>query len=93
MTDTFNDLEFRPHQNWEGVIATHKFGNGYSASVIKSEHSYGGRDGKYELAVIYGNEIVYDTPITDDVLGWLSEEDVTDAMERIANLPARETAA
>ena len=32
------------------------------------------------------SEICYDTPITDDVIGYLREIDVTDVMEKIQKL-------
>lgn len=56
------------------------FENGYGASVVRGPYTYGGDRGLYELAVIEGNkedwELTYDTPITNDVLGYLSQEEV-----------------
>lgn len=64
-----------------------KFPNSYGASVIRNEHSYGGEDGLFELAVLDEYEgITYSTPITDDVLGWLSEEDVLETLNQIEEL-------
>jgi hypothetical protein len=85
---TFNDLEFNAHPGGFGVYARVFFPNGYGASVVKSEYSYGGRDGLYELAVINETtgEITYDTPITNDVEGYLTPEDVTNLLERIEAL-------
>lgn len=88
---TFNDLNFKPHNNWaDGVRAVIFFDNGFGASVIRSEHSYGGEDGLYELAVIKGNwedwSICYDTDVTDDVLGYLSESDVSNLLQKIEEL-------
>ena len=49
-----------------------KFDNGYGASVVRGPYTYGGDSGLFELAVIKfdGNrhDLVYDTPITNDVL-------------------------
>lgn len=92
---TFADLEFEPHPNCaNGVQARTTFENGYGASVVRSEYSYGGAAGKYELAVVgLDGSLCYDTPITDDVLGWLSEDGVTKALGAIAALPARTVAA
>jgi hypothetical protein len=53
------------------------FPNGYTASIIRTEYSYGGAQGRYELAVMRGGEIVYDTPLTEDVLGNCSVVDLT----------------
>lgn len=66
------------------------FENGYGASVIRGEYSYGGREGLYELAVIKGIasewDLCYDTGITDDVIGHLTPEDVTSYLQRIKSL-------
>jgi len=41
----------------------------------------------YELAVLgKDGQITYDTPITNDVIGYLREMDVTDVMEKIQQL-------
>lgn len=86
----FTDLNFEPHPNWDGVQAKHFFDNGYGVSVIKSSHSYGGSDGLYELAVLKGLEedweICYDTPITDDVIGYQSMEDVDNLLLQVESL-------
>ena len=89
----FNDLEFNTHPQGEefGITARIQFDNGYGASVIKGEHSYGGRDGLYEVAVLDSNgQLNYFTPITDDVIGYLRPEDVTDVMVKIQLLPKKD---
>jgi hypothetical protein len=83
----FKDLEFVKHPNHiEGVQARITFENGYGASVVKSPYTYGGDKGLYELAVFKDGEITYATPITDDVIGYLRPEDVTDVMTKIQQL-------
>ena len=83
----FKDLEFKEHRDLNAVIARIQFDNGYGASVVKHEFSYGGKDGLYELAVLDTNgDLTYETPITDDVIGYLRPEDVTDVMEKIQKL-------
>jgi hypothetical protein len=83
---TFKDLEFNSHPNSSldfdmGVRARLDFDNGFSVSVVKGPHTYGGTRGLYELAVFKDGEIHYDNPIANgDVVGYLREEDVTDAM-------------
>ena len=86
----FSMLQFGAHPNWPGVRAVQEFPNGYSASVIRSPYSYGGEFGLYELAVMSGGSLDYSTPITDDVLGRLSEDEVTAALQQIAALPAKD---
>jgi hypothetical protein len=84
----FKDLEFFEHPNHlGGVQARITFDNGYGASIVKTPHTYGGDKGLYELAV-FGKDghITYATPITDDVIGYLRPEDVTDVMVKIQQL-------
>jgi hypothetical protein len=69
-----------------GIVSRTQFDNGYEVSVVKSPHSYGGAKGLYELAIFKDGDICYDTPITDDVIGYLRPEDVTDVMERVEKL-------
>ena len=84
---TFNDLEFKPHITMNGIMSRIEFENGYGASVVKGEYTYGGKDGLYELAVLDSNgDLTYDTPITNDVLGHLSEDEVTEVLKQIQNL-------
>lgn len=84
----FSDLEFVTHPaGLGGKAARAYFPNGYGASVIRSSFSYGGPLGLYELAVLKGNNLCYDTPITDDVLGHLTKQDVTRLLGEIEALP------
>jgi hypothetical protein len=71
----------------DGVQYHFKAENGYGASIIQTSYSYGGKQGLWELAVLDSNgEITYDTSITNDVLGYLSEEEVNETLEKIKNL-------
>ena len=87
---TFKDLDFQPHPNMGhvgGVQARIQFDNGYGASVVCTPYTYGGDKGLYELAVLDSDgNLTYDTPITNDVIGYLRPEDVTDVMEKIQQL-------
>lgn len=65
------------------------FRNGYSASIVSSPNSYGGPQGLFEIAVLHNEAIVYDTPITHDVLGFLTFAQVAETLEKIAALPPR----
>jgi hypothetical protein len=65
-----------------------KFDNGYGVSVVQGPHSYGGKVGLYELAVLDADgDVCYDTPITDNVIGFLKPEDVSKYMIEIQELP------
>lgn len=88
---TFNDLKFERQDHTGGIICQVFFPNGYGASVIRSRMSYGGPEGLYELAVLLGREgkciLTYDTPVTSDVIGHLSEDGVTQKLQAIEALP------
>lgn len=63
------------------------FPNGYTASVVSHGYSYGGEQKLFEIAVMRDGEIVYDTPVTDDVIGYLDFDEVARALEEIKALP------
>jgi hypothetical protein len=63
-----------------------KFDNGYSASVVSNAMIYGGKDGLFEVAVMKDGKIVYDTPVTNDVVGWLDFAGVADILNQIKAL-------
>ena len=74
-----------------GVQKQYKFDNGYGASVVQHNGSYGNEQGLWELAVLkWVNEdrynLTYDTDITDDVIGYLTEEEVKEILVRIESL-------
>ena len=84
---TFNDLEFNEMDSfYNGVQARVTFENGYGASVVRHNFSYGGKDGLYELAVTKDDDLCYDTPVTNDVEGYLSPDDVTELLKQIQSL-------
>jgi hypothetical protein len=92
---TFKDLEFKQHPLGNGKQATIFFNNGYGISVVRFSGgpfggSYTSNDSEWEIAVIKktntGFELTYNTPITDDVLGHQSEEDVTNVMKQVQEL-------
>ena len=85
---TFNDIVFKANPMGDdfGIVSRTQFDNGYEVSVVKSPYTYGGDKGLYELAIFKDGEITYATPITNDVMGYLRPEDVTDVMEKIQQL-------
>lgn len=77
----FNDLKFDSHPMGMGVQARLDFDNGFGVSVVMTPYTYGGDKGLYELAVFKDGQIHYDNTVANgDVVGYLREEDVTDAM-------------
>ena len=85
---TFNDIVFKTNPMGAdfGIVSRTEFDNGYEVSVVKSPYTYGGDKGLYELAVFKDGEITYATPVTDDVIGYLRPEDVTEVMAKIQQL-------
>lgn len=87
---TFEDLKFthRP-SGLQGTDAKIFFENGYGASVITGEGVYA-KAGEYELAVLKGTsddwDLCYDATISSDVIGYLSESEVVETLNRIASL-------
>lgn len=96
---SFKDIEFKPHRFGEGVHGLIFFDNGYGVSVVRYKNfyvnnngysSYTSNDREWEVAVIYGNEkdweLCYNTHITDDVLGHLTEGEVDWVMFQVQEL-------
>jgi hypothetical protein len=69
-----------------GLQYEFEFPNGYGASVVKHNISYGNEDDLFELAVTDGGSLCYTTHITDDVIGWLNNEGVLRYLDEIKNL-------
>ncbi len=92
----FSDLDFHPHGNMpDGIAARHFFPNGYGVSVVRfttpfGSGSYGAEEGLYEVAILKGLEedweICYDTPVTDDVIGYQSVEDIDNLLSQVESL-------
>ena len=70
-----------------GTQKFYKFENGYGASVVCHSFSYGGKDGLWELAILdKNNNLCYDTEITNDVIGYLNDEEVENYLNQIEAL-------
>lgn len=77
----FTDLVF-DREGLFGPIAKVNFANGYSASVIANIANL-----QFEVAVEKDREIVYDTPVTSDVLKHLNIDELEDTLAFIEALP------
>jgi hypothetical protein len=85
-TTTIPEPEVRDRNG--GTQRRYKFPNGYGASVVCGPYTYGGSSGLWELAVLDRHQhLTYDTPITDDVIGYLDAKAVTALLVQIAALP------
>lgn len=81
-------------QRCNGVQHIFRFNNDYGASVVKWTGTFGYESDLWELAVIqFGGDgdynLVYDTPIADDVVGHLTDGEVCWYLGRIKELPKR----
>ena len=69
------------------------FENGFGISIVRHPYSKGNKAGLFEIAVLSGTaehwNLTYDTPITDDVLGWLSWAEVQNHIGRVALLESK----
>lgn len=87
---TFDDLKFNPRDSIGGVHALAFFDNGYGVSVVRGFGTYGGESGLYELAVLKGDsstwDLCYDTEVTSDVEGYLTESAVTRLIGQVETL-------
>jgi hypothetical protein len=85
--DTLDDLikSYEKGQDGGGVVLW--FHNGYGLSVSWRLGTYGGLEG----AVLHEEEgdLVYDTSVTCDVVGWLNRETLLDLIIDVAALPVR----
>ena len=78
-----------------GIQRIYRFNNGRGASVVKHKFSHGNEKGLWELAVIKFEEnknnfdfnLDYSTPITSDVLGRLTENEIDGLLAKIEALP------
>lgn len=89
---TFKDLEFFEDEDLQGISAGIIFDNNFGVSVIQNPYSHGGKKGLYELAVLYMSpemkysKLHYDNDVAQgDVVGHLTEDEVSKLMEKVQN--------
>jgi hypothetical protein len=83
------ELEWKTHPaGIGGECSSVDFENGYTASTIKGGPFYT-KGGTYEIAIVHGGHICYDTGLTDGVFGYLNEAEANKALADIAALPVR----
>ena len=98
---TFRDLKFEPHglsngdqlaslflRDYYGNAkqALIEFENGYGVSVLLGRCFHSNGVDTYELGVLYDGDLTFNTDITDDVLGHITEEEVTEIMIRVQDI-------
>ena len=85
---TFKDIKFEMMDSfYDGTRSNTMFDNGYGISVVRHRYSYGGPSGLYEIAVLDSDgNLTYNTPITNDVIGYLTPKEVTEIMIKVQEL-------
>jgi len=88
----------RRHPLGDGIQMIYRFENGYGASIVRAKIgetyvTYTDNEKEWELGVIkfYGDDpdsfhLCYDTPITDDVIGHLTADEVEEILWKIKRL-------
>ena len=85
----FDDLVFKAHQNkMEGSVqALHELPNGITISVVGGQGLYGNGVTTFEVAAWRKEEIDWlRLSEYDEVLGWRSKEQVTEAIQKILKM-------
>lgn len=88
----YEKYEVKRHKLYDGIGYIFRFPNNYGASVVKHHGSYGSYAELWELAVIEFApdseewHITYDTDITSDVEGYLSDFNVRELLGKIKDL-------
>lgn len=87
----FSDDKFSEYIVMVGMRPVYRFTNGYGASLVQRPGSYGYDQGLFELAVLKfddsGNyNLDYDTPITNDVILWLDNDQIDKILGAISRL-------
>ena len=97
---TFKDLEFEMHpilldaklsQDVKEILANSKhavmeFENGYGVSVIFGKQFYSNGVDTYEVGILKDGYLCFDTPLTDTVLAYKNENEVTEIMRKFQEL-------
>ena len=70
-----------------GIQYIYEFDNGFGASVIRHEGSYGFDRDLWEVAVLDNQgKLCFSTKVTSDVMGYLTEEEVNSKINEIRGL-------
>ena len=85
-----SDFKMLKTESPNGVQAGLDFGK-YHLSIVKSDFSYGGAQGKYEIGVFAANDGVATSMVElpgitnegDSVKGWLTEKDVDSVLKKM----------
>ena len=76
--------EFKSQQIFDGIQIKYYFKNGYAASVVMHQYSYGGDEGLFELALMNHNDDLIYKEDFEDVLGYLNFGEVETMLSMIS---------
>jgi len=87
---TFNDIEFHYHHDGQHSII--RFENNYLVSVVRAfASSLGAEQSLYEISILNDKMTFdFDNPFCKKPIGFLTEEEVTEIMIEVQNLPTPE---
>lgn len=60
--------------------------NMWRVSVLLGRCFYSNGVNTYELGILYDEDLTYNTDIADDVLGYITEEEVTEIMIKVQDI-------
>ncbi len=77
---------YREKPLFGGYQYTAYFSNGYGIDIVKHNGSYGHEYDEWEIAVMKDGKCYYKTPITDDVIGYLTSAEVMNYVMKVETL-------
>ena len=83
--DEAHESELRKVKHLNGWQKVFKFPNGFGASIVNHDMSYG-----FELALLKDGDLVYHPKITMDVIGGLTPCRARNVLKKIANLSEKD---
>lgn len=76
---TFKDLEFKGDITKRARL---NFPNGYGISVVYGSYTYSD-NGTYEVGILKDDCLYYETPLTNNVLGYQTPEQINKIIEEL----------
>ena len=70
-----------------GYQAILRFDNGYGVSVLRGNCFYSNGIDTYEVGVLNGDSLCYPEEFGDDVIGYVTAEQVTEIMKKVQEFP------
>jgi hypothetical protein len=83
---TLNDMFFNLTNPYGNERAELNFPNGYGASVLRGDYQGKKSGDLYEVAVLKGVDLCFETYLTDTTLSYQTEQQVNDCLNAIQQL-------